>query len=56
MIKKITVYTVTCGEESINFPTRSRANHAMKILGMFNIPASLETVKQNVNININKGD
>ena len=49
-MKKVTVYSVTCGDTSINFATRAKANIAVNILKMFNLLASIEVIKKDINI------
>ena len=54
MEKKITVYVVSTGEgedlKAINFPTKTRANDAIELLGKFGVEAKLETTKKTVKI------
>lgn len=49
-VKKVTVYSVTCGNTSVNFATRAQANAAVNILDMFKQFATIETIKIDINI------
>lgn len=50
MEKTITVYVVKSLDKEVNFPTKSKANEASKVLKSFSIDSTIETVKKVVNI------
>ena len=47
---EVTVYVVKTGHTSCTFTTKTRANNAVEWLTMFNVPATIETVKKVVQL------
>ena len=50
MAVEVTVYVVKTDHTSCTFTTKTRANNAVEWLTMFNVPATIETVKKVVQL------
>ena len=50
MAKIVTIYVVKSELASVNFPTKARAKAALDLLTMFNVSATIETVKKTIHI------
>lgn len=50
MKKTITVYIVSSDDKKVNFATKSKAKEAIELLAKFDIIATVEQVKKEINI------
>ena len=50
MKKIITVYIVASDDKKVTFATKSKANEAIELLSKFDIIATIEQVKKEINI------